>query len=235
MSTSISNYFKQEQPEQPEQQDQNQNPNPNQEQEKEQEDSNPLPPTLTKYLLQPHHPQSNTTTTTQNTNIIPPKLLHRIKSHPTLTPLRRRTYLALLTVPRGHWTTYTALATHLGTSSPRAVGTAMRTNPFAPDVPCHRVLAAGGYLGGYMGSRPPSSSVASLKRKREGVGKEGDKEGDGKGKGKGTSGAGVEKGNGGGEHKLEWKRRLLEAEGVEFGVDSAGRVRAKGVCFGGFT
>lgn len=28
----------------------------------------------------------------------------------------------------------------------------MRTNPFAPDVPCHRVLAANGTLGGYKGS-----------------------------------------------------------------------------------
>ena len=27
----------------------------------------------------------------------------------------------------------------------------MRTNPFAPEVPCHRVLAAGGCLGGYKG------------------------------------------------------------------------------------
>lgn len=27
----------------------------------------------------------------------------------------------------------------------------MRTNPFAPEVPCHRVLAAGGSLGGYKG------------------------------------------------------------------------------------
>ncbi|PLN80733.1 hypothetical protein BDW42DRAFT_170382, partial [Aspergillus taichungensis] len=120
MSTSISNYFNEKQSEQ-------QNPNQEKQPEKEQADLHPLPQTLTKYLLQPHQDPSNNPTTQ-----IPPKLLHRIKSHPTLTPLRRRTYLALLTVPRGHWTTYTALAKHLGSSSPRAVGTAMRTNPFAP-------------------------------------------------------------------------------------------------------
>lgn len=28
----------------------------------------------------------------------------------------------------------------------------MRRNPFAPEVPCHRVLASGGGLGGFMGS-----------------------------------------------------------------------------------
>ncbi|KAJ5124365.1 uncharacterized protein N7515_008190 [Penicillium bovifimosum] len=70
--------------------------------------------------------------------------------HPTLTPYRRRVYRTLLSVPPGRWTTYSALATYLG-SSARAVGNAMRSNPFAPGVPCHRVLAADGRVGGYKG------------------------------------------------------------------------------------
>ncbi|KAF3023231.1 hypothetical protein E8E15_003530 [Penicillium rubens] len=78
------------------------------------------------------------------------KYLHRISLHPTLTPYRRRVYRTLLSVPPGRWTTYSAMATYLG-SSARAVGNAMRTNPFAPGVPCHRVLAADGSLGGYKG------------------------------------------------------------------------------------
>ncbi|PKX98117.1 MGMT family protein [Aspergillus novofumigatus IBT 16806] len=78
------------------------------------------------------------------------KFLHRISLHPTLTPYRRRVYRTLLSVPEGRWTTYSALAAHLG-SSARAVGNAMRTNPFAPEVPCHRVLAMNGTLGGYKG------------------------------------------------------------------------------------
>ncbi|KAF9891749.1 hypothetical protein FE257_003230 [Aspergillus nanangensis] len=92
------------------------------------------------------------------------KSLRRISLHPTLTPYRRRVYRALLSIPPGRWTTYSALAKYLD-SSARAVGTAMRTNPFAPDVPCHRVLAADGSLGGYMGSGPTSGS-ANLGRKR---------------------------------------------------------------------
>ncbi|KAJ5510525.1 Winged helix-turn-helix transcription repressor DNA-binding [Penicillium expansum] len=79
------------------------------------------------------------------------KYLHRISLHPTLTPYRRRVYRTLLSVPPGRWTTYSAMATYLG-SSARAVGNAMRSNPFAPEVPCHRVLAADGSLGGYKGS-----------------------------------------------------------------------------------
>lgn len=40
----------------------------------------------------------------------------------------------------------------------------MRTNPFAPDVPCHRVLAADGGLGGYKGEweRPSAKSRAKI-------------------------------------------------------------------------
>ncbi|KAJ5864832.1 Winged helix-turn-helix transcription repressor DNA-binding [Penicillium soppii] len=78
------------------------------------------------------------------------KYLHRISLHPTLTPYRRRVYRTLLSVPPGRWTTYSAMAAYLG-SSARAVGNAMRSNPFAPEVPCHRVLAADGSLGGYKG------------------------------------------------------------------------------------
>ncbi|KAE8390201.1 6-O-methylguanine DNA methyltransferase [Aspergillus alliaceus] len=110
-----------------------------------------LTPTSTK---SPLHPQDTALK----------KQAHRITSHPTLSPHRRRVYLALLSIPRGRWTTYSALAKHLH-SSARAIGTAMRTNPFAPDVPCHRVLAADGSLGGYMGAGPASGS-ANLARKR---------------------------------------------------------------------
>jgi methylated-DNA-[protein]-cysteine S-methyltransferase len=101
-------------------------------------------------------PKSNKTTT------IPPPLqksLHRISLHPTLTPYRRRVYRVLLSVPPGRWTTYSALATYLN-SSARAVGNAMRTNPFAPEVPCHRVLAADGSLGGYKGEWRVSKHIA---------------------------------------------------------------------------
>lgn len=78
------------------------------------------------------------------------KSLRCISHHPTLTPYRRRVYCTLLSIPPGRWTTYSALATYLG-SSARAVGNAMRTNPLAPEVPCHRVLAVDRSLCGYKG------------------------------------------------------------------------------------
>ena len=68
----------------------------------------------------------------------------------------------------------------------------MRTNPFVPEVPCHRVVAVDGSLCGY--------------------------------KGKWTGPLGGRRGN------LEEKRKLLEAEGVEF--EKSGKI--KGQCFNDF-
>ena len=39
-------------------------------------------------------------------------------------------------------------------SGPRAVGNAMRGNPYAPQVPCHRVVASDGTIGGFGGEGP---------------------------------------------------------------------------------
>ncbi|KAL8849441.1 MAG: hypothetical protein Q9221_005573 [Calogaya cf. arnoldii] len=58
-----------------------------------------------------------------------------------LSSFRQRVLLALCQVPRGRFTTYAAISDHLH-SSARAVGNALRNNPFAPRVPCHRVVVS---------------------------------------------------------------------------------------------
>lgn len=70
-----------------------------------------------------------------------------------ITPFQRRVYLELLNVPSGETLTYGELARRIGCRSAQAVGQALKRNPFAPDVPCHRVVAADGSLGGYNGMR----------------------------------------------------------------------------------
>jgi len=80
-----------------------------------------------------------------------------------LSDFRLRVYMELLKVPRGTTVTYGDLARRLGCGSPQAVGQALRRNPFAPEIPCHRVVAADGTLGGYCGSRSPT--VLARKRK----------------------------------------------------------------------
>lgn len=60
-----------------------------------------------------------------------------------VTEYQERVYAALQQIPEGRITTYAALSRALG-SSPRAVGGALRVNPFAPDIPCHRCIASTG-------------------------------------------------------------------------------------------
>jgi methylated-DNA-[protein]-cysteine S-methyltransferase len=63
---------------------------------------------------------------------------------------RGEVLVALETVPYGETVSYGELAGMAGRPlASRAVGTAMATNPLPLVVPCHRVIAAGGRLGGY--------------------------------------------------------------------------------------
>lgn len=58
-------------------------------------------------------------------------------------------YELLSKVPKGKITTYKSIAEALGTKAYRAVGTAMNKNPYAPQVPCHRVINSNGEVGGF--------------------------------------------------------------------------------------
>lgn len=87
----------------------------------------------------------------------------KVLSANNITPFQRRVYLALLDIPRGQTITYAELARRIGCRSAQAVGQALKRNPFAPEVPCHRVVAAEGSLGGYNGQRDGEE----LERKRQ--------------------------------------------------------------------
>lgn len=71
--------------------------------------------------------------------------------------------MELLNIPAGTTISYGELARRIGCRSAQAVGQALRRNPFAPDVPCHRVVAADCSLGGYNGKRDGEQ----LERKRQ--------------------------------------------------------------------
>jgi methylated-DNA-[protein]-cysteine S-methyltransferase len=62
----------------------------------------------------------------------------------------QQVYAVARTIPAGATLSYGDIATRVGdTSAAREVGEAMGRNPFPIIVPCHRVLAAGGKLGGF--------------------------------------------------------------------------------------
>jgi methylated-DNA-[protein]-cysteine S-methyltransferase len=68
------------------------------------------------------------------------------------TAFQERVWAALRRIPPGETRSYAELATTVGHArASRAVGTANGRNPLPIVVPCHRVIAAGGKLGGYGG------------------------------------------------------------------------------------
>ena len=80
--------------------------------------------------------------------------VHRFKLplRPDGTPFRRRVWQALENIPAGQSRTYGEVARELA-SGARAVGQAVGDNPIPIIIPCHRVIAANGGLGGFMHSR----------------------------------------------------------------------------------
>jgi methylated-DNA-[protein]-cysteine S-methyltransferase len=78
-------------------------------------------------------------------------------------------YDALRRVGWGHTTTYGALAKEIGAGreAARDVGQAMARNPAPLIIPCHRVLAAGGRIGGF--SAPGGSTTKIRMLELEGV------------------------------------------------------------------
>lgn len=70
---------------------------------------------------------------------------------------RFQVYELLQTVPVGRVTTYKLLAEAVGTKGYRAIGSMVRSNPNPPTIPCHRVVASNGKLGGFMGETKGSS------------------------------------------------------------------------------
>jgi len=70
-------------------------------------------------------------------------------------------------IPKGNITTYKEIAKKLRTKAYRRVGQALKCNPYAPKVPCHRVVASDGSLGGYDGKMRSPKKIRLLSK--EGV------------------------------------------------------------------
>ncbi len=80
----------------------------------------------------------------------------------TPTEFEQRVYDLVSRVPAGKVVTYATMARVLGCGSAQAIGQALKRNPFAPQVPCHRVIKSDLTLGGYAGK----TDGAKLEEKR---------------------------------------------------------------------
>jgi methylated-DNA-[protein]-cysteine S-methyltransferase len=84
-----------------------------------------------------------------------------------ITDFQKRVYQLVKKIPKGKTTSYKAIADKLKTS-PRAVGQALKRNPYAPRIPCHRVICSDGKIGGYAGNNPKNikKKIELLKKEK---------------------------------------------------------------------
>lgn len=93
-----------------------------------------------------------------------------------LSPYQEAILRLLAEVPRGKVTTYGDLAKELANrdsrwspNASRAAGTAMKNNPCAPHIPCHRVIKSNGAIGNFRGGAEGGVEAKSKMLWNEGV------------------------------------------------------------------
>ncbi len=78
---------------------------------------------------------------------LPFSILNKMKNYP---PFYQKVWRACFRIPKGKTISYKELAERIGSpNAVRAVGMALKNNPFAPVIPCHRVIRNDGKPGGY--------------------------------------------------------------------------------------
>jgi methylated-DNA-[protein]-cysteine S-methyltransferase len=93
----------------------------------------------------------------------PKNIISEIKNDKRLSRFERSVYLAILHIPKGQTRSYKWVAERINSpNSARAVGNALNKNPYAPLVPCHRVIKSDGSWGGY--AKGPAEKMRMLKR-----------------------------------------------------------------------
>ena len=80
-----------------------------------------------------------------------------------ITLFQKKVYAATSSIPCGMVTTYKLLGESIECSCAQAVGQALRKNPFAPKVPCHRVISSTLTIGGFQGDRCGESIRKKIK------------------------------------------------------------------------
>ncbi|MCL5239359.1 MAG: MGMT family protein [Candidatus Marsarchaeota archaeon] len=89
----------------------------------------------------------------------------RLLNEYKLTDFQRQVLLATAKIPKGETRTYKQIAAAVHRPNAyRAVGSVMRMNPFAPTIPCHRVVKSDGSIGHYSGRGGSKAKENMLRR-----------------------------------------------------------------------
>lgn len=87
---------------------------------------------------------------------------------PSSSPFQERVARVVSRIPYGKTMTYGEVARRAGSpGAARAVGQVMRHNPICLFIPCHRVVASGGRLGGFTGGISLKRRLLALESRRE--------------------------------------------------------------------
>ena len=82
-----------------------------------------------------------------------------------MTSFEKKVYRAVLRIPLGQTRTYKWVARQIGKpKAARAVGQALKKNPWTVIIPSHRVVASGGKLGGYSKGLKTKKRLLDLER-----------------------------------------------------------------------
>jgi O-6-methylguanine DNA methyltransferase len=82
-----------------------------------------------------------------------------------LSEFQKKVYKAVLKIPVGQVRSYSWVAKKIDRpKAVRAVGTALKNNPFAPIVPCHRVIKSDGDLGGFSSGSKRKKELIELEK-----------------------------------------------------------------------
>jgi O-6-methylguanine DNA methyltransferase len=94
------------------------------------------------------------------------KAIEKIEAEKIGTEFQRKVWRAIASIPRGKTRSYKWIAKKAGKpKAVRAAANACGANPLPPDIPCHRVIASDGTIGGFSGG------IAKKKKllEREGI------------------------------------------------------------------
>lgn len=102
--------------------------------------------------IAPETPLAHETVRQLRAYLADPRFVFGLPLAPAGTPFQRRVWAGVAAVPAGSTRSYGDLAQAVG-SGPRAVGNACGANPYPVVVPCHRIVASGGGMGGFARQR----------------------------------------------------------------------------------
>jgi methylated-DNA-[protein]-cysteine S-methyltransferase len=97
-------------------------------------------------------------------NKLSEKILDEMKKYPKFY---QKVWLACAKIPKGKVKTYGEIAKTIGSpKAARAVGQALAKNPFAPYVPCHRVVGSTGKMVGFSAPGGIKTKLEMLKKEK---------------------------------------------------------------------